>query len=238
MSWFSSADESAHYGSSVCILLQHYCRELGWEQAGVLELGSGDASAIADAVRVLPRLRVHSYDISASSVDQARENIAVRGVADRYTVEVGDFFERAHAAGGASPPTVIANPGYLPAPDCDIRMPELWGGPSGHDQVLELLKAGFEHVVTTVPSYSDPVATLETARDLGYRVVNFVAMGLDFGPYSSEPKVHAQIRRLCAEGRGWAGEDEYMVAVALFTRDPEFPGDRATHLLRVLQLQV
>ena len=85
-------------------------------------------------------------------------------------------------------------------------------------------------------SYSDPVGTVATAGDLGYRVVNFLAMGLDYGAYSSEPKVADHIRRLCAEGHGWAGEDGYMVAVALFTRDPDVPGDRADQLLRALQV--
>ena len=61
-------------------------------------------------------------------------------------------------------------------------------------------------------------------------------MGLDYGRYSSEPKVREHIRRICAGGRGWSGEDEYMVAVALFTQDPDIPGDRAPQLLRALQI--
>jgi hypothetical protein len=80
------------------------------------------------------------------------------------------------------------------------------------------------------------VTTLATAADLGYRVANFLAMGLDFGPYSSEPKVARHIRRLVGEGRGWAGERDYMVAVALFTRNAELPGDRADQLLGALQI--
>jgi hypothetical protein len=102
--------------------------------------------------------------------------------------------------------------------------------------VLRLLKAGYDNVVTAVASYADPGTTVRTAEDIGYRVANFLAMGMDFGPYSSEPKVARHIRRLCAEGRGWAGEDGYMVAVALFTRDPDVPGDRAGHLLHALQV--
>ncbi len=236
MSCFSSADESAHYGFSVCMLLQQYREQLGWEADGVVELGTGDAAAIADVVRSLPGLRVRSYDISAESVERARENIAARGVADRYTVELGDFFDRADSAGGLPVSTVIANPPYIPAPDREIRMPELWGGVHGNDLVLQLLKAGYQNVVVAVPSYSDPVTTVATAADLGYRVANFLAMGLDYGPYSSEPKVHEHIGRMCAEGRGWAGDDEYMVAVALFTRNPDVPGDRADQLLRSLQI--
>ena len=236
MSCFSSADESAHYGFSVCMLLEQYRSQLRWEEEGVVELGTGDATAIADVVRSLPELRVRSYDISAPSVETARANIAARGVADRYTVEVGDFFDQADSAGGAAVSTVIANPPYIPAPDRDILMPELWGGVHGNGLMLQLLKAGYETVIAAVASYSDPVETVRTAGDLGYRVGNCLAMGLDFGAYSREPKVRDHIRRLCAEGRGWAGEDEYMVAVAMFTQNPAVPGNRADQLLRALQL--
>jgi methylase of polypeptide subunit release factors len=236
VSCFDSADESAHYGFSVCMLLQQYRAQLGWEAAPVVELGTGDASAIADVVAGLPDLRVHSYDISADSVESARANIAGRGLSDRYTVELGDFFDQADAAGGEPVTTAIANPPYIPAPDRDILMPELWGGERGNDLTLQLLKAGYDNVITAVASYADPVTTVSTAADLGYRVVNFLAMGLDYGPYSSEPKVREHIRRIVAEGRGWAGDDEYMVAVALFTRDPAIPGDRSGQLLRALQL--
>jgi methylase of polypeptide subunit release factors len=235
---FSSADESAHYGFSVCMLLDQYRSQLRWEQDGVVELGTGDATAIADVVRSLPGLRVRSYDISAPSVETARANIAARGVSDRYTAEVGDFFDQADSAGGAAVSTVISNPPYIPAPDRDILMPELWGGVHGNDLILQLLKAGYDNVIAAVASYSDPAETVRTAGDLGYRVINFLAMGLDFGTYSSEPKVRDHIRRLCADGRGWAGEDEYMVAVALFTRNPDVAGDRADQLLRALQLPV
>jgi predicted RNA methylase len=236
MTCFSSADESAHYGFSVCMLLQQYRAQLGWAEQGVVELGTGDATAIAGVVLALPDLRVRSFDISAPSVERARENIAARGVADRYTVELGDFFDRADSAAGPQVSTVIANPPYIPAPDRDILMPELWGGVHGNDLVLQLLKAGYPNVVVAVASYSDPAGTLRTAADQGYRVANFLAMGLDYGPYSGEPKVREHIRRICAEGRGWSGDDEYMVAVALLTQNPGIPGDRATQLLRALQI--
>jgi predicted RNA methylase len=238
MTCFSSADESAHYGFSVCMLLEHYRSQLRWEENGVVELGTGDATVISDLIRSLPDLRVRSFDISASSVETARANISARGVADRYTVELGDFFDQADSAGGPEVTTVISNPPYIPAPDRNILMPELWGGVRGNDLVLQLLKAGYENVVTAVASYSDPEATVRTAGDLGYRVANFLAMGLDYGRYSNEPKVRDHIRRLCDAGHGWAGDDEYMVAVALFTRNPDIPGDRADQLLRALQLSI
>jgi methylase of polypeptide subunit release factors len=218
------------------MLLEQYRAQLGWEADGVVELGTGDATAIGDVVAALPELRVRSFDISATSVEAARGNIAARGIEDRYVVELGDFFDQADSAGGPQVTTVISNPPYIPAPDRDILMPELWGGVHGNDLVLQLLKAGYDNVIAAVASYSDPEATVRTAEDLGYRVANFLAMGLDFGPYSNEPKVRRHIRELCAEGRGWADENGYMVAVALFTRNPDVPGDRADQLLRSLQL--
>jgi methylase of polypeptide subunit release factors len=236
VTFFDSADETAHYAFSVRMLLARYREQLRWEDGGVVELGTGDAGLIADVVAVVPGLRVHGFDISATSVARARENIAARGVADRYTVELGDFFDQADAAGGLPVRTAIANPPYIPAPDRDILMPELWGGPYGNDSVLQLLKAGYESVITAVASYSDPAGTVRTAADLGYRVVNFLAMALDFGQYSSEPKVLAHIRRICAEGHGWAGEDGYMVAAALFTRSPDLRAERAPQLLKALQV--
>jgi len=234
VSCFSAADESAHYGFSVCMLLEQYRAQLGWDREGVVELGTGDATAIAEVVAGLPELRVRSFDISAPSVETARANIAARGLADRYTVELGDFFDSADSSGGPTVSTVISNPPYIPAPDRDILMPELWGGPRGNDLLLQLLKAGYDNVIAAVASYADPGDTVRTAADLGYRVANFLAMGLDFGPYSSEPKVRAHIRRLCAEGRGWADENGYLVAVALMTRNPDIPGDRGAQLLRAL----
>ena len=236
MSCFSSADESAHYGFSVCMLLEQYRRPLRWEEEGVVELGTGDATAISDVVASVPGLRVHSYDISAPSVARARANIAARGLADRYTVELGDFFDQADAAGGTPVSTVISNPPYIPAPDRDILMPELWGGVRGNDLLLQLLKAVYDNVIAAVASYSDPETTVRTAEDLGYRVANFLAVGLDFGPYSNEPKVRDHIRGLCAAGHGWADDDGYMVAVALFTRNADLPGNRADMLLKALQV--
>jgi|tagenome__1003787_1003787.scaffolds.fasta_scaffold20642737_2 methylase of polypeptide subunit release factors len=233
---FDCAEESAHYAFSVQLLLTQYAGVVPWRTEGVAELGSGDARAIAQVVEAVPELRVHGTDISATSVQRARETIAELGVADRYTVELGDFFGWAQSPAGREVSTVIANPPYIPAPDGDILMPELWGGWYGNELALRLLTAGFDHVLVALPSYSDPAATLTAAAGQGYRVANFLAMGLEFGTYSREPKVAEHIARLTAEGHGWAGEDSYVVAVTLLTRSPLVQRDRSTELLRALQL--
>jgi hypothetical protein len=234
--FFDCAEESAHYAFSVQLLLTQYASLVPWQAEGVAELGTGDARAIAQVVRAVPGLRVHGTDISPTSVERARQTIAGLDVTDRYGVELGDFFTWADSPAGRDVSTVIANPPYIPAPDGDIRMPELWGGWYGNDLVLRLLKAGFEHLLVALPSYSDPAATLGTAADLGYQVANFLAMGLEFGAYSREPKVAEHIAAITADGHGWAGEDSYVVAVALLTRSAALPRDRAPELLRALQL--
>jgi methylase of polypeptide subunit release factors len=169
-------------------------------------------------------------------VARARQIIAGLDVADRYTVELGDFFAWAGTAAGRRVSTVIANPPYIPAPDGDILMPELWGGWYGNDLELRLLTAGFDHLLVALPSYSDPAATLAVAAQQGYRVANFLAMSLEFGAYSREPKVAEHIARLAAEGHGWVGDDSYVVAVTLLTRSPLVQRDRSTEVARALQL--
>jgi methylase of polypeptide subunit release factors len=236
--YFECAEESAHYAFSVQLLLTQYAPVVPWQSEGVAELGSGDARSIAQVVRAVPGLTVHGTDISATSVARARQTIGALGVDDRYTVELGDFFAWADSPAGRRTSTVIANPPYIPAPDGDILMPELWGGWYGNDLVLRLLAAEFDHLLVALPSYSDPAATLAAAGKQGYQVANFLAMGLEFGAYSREPKVAEHIARLTADGHGWSGDDSYIVAVALLTRSPQVTRDRSTELLRALQLAV
>src|ERR1700709_2051662 len=153
--FFDCAEESAHYAFSVQLLLTQYAGVVPWQAEGVAELGSGDARAIAHVVRAVPGLTVHGTDISETSVARARRTIDGLGVADRYTVEPGAFFAGAESSAGGRVSTVIANPPYIPAPDGDILMPELWGGWYGNDLVLRLLDAGFAHPLVAQPRYSN-----------------------------------------------------------------------------------
>src|SRR3954468_10648559 len=107
--YFDCAEESAHYAFSVQLLLTQYAGVVPWQAEGVAELGSGDARAIAHVVRAVPGLTVRGTDISAASVARARQTIAGLDVADRYTVEHGDFFTWAESAAGGRVSTVIAN---------------------------------------------------------------------------------------------------------------------------------
>ena len=190
MTCFSSADESAHYGFSVCMLLEQYRSQLRWEEDGVVELGTGDATAISDVVAVAARTCGCAASTSARPRSRRPAPTSPRAGSPTATPSSSATSStRPTRPAGRRSRTVISNPPYIPAPDRDILMPELWGGVHGNDLVLQLLKAGYDNVIAAVASYSDPATTVRTAEDLGYRVVNFLAMALDFGPYSSEPKV-------------------------------------------------
>lgn len=232
---FVCPTESRHFGRAVDTLLRRHRDLLRWQTGGVLELGSGDAAAIADVVAGLPDLRVRGIDISATSVARARRNTAARGVADRYTVDHGDFFVLAGLGEPGGPRTVVSNPPYLPAPDGDLLMPELWGGPDGNSLVLRLLGALAPHLVLALAGYADPVTTLATAEALGYRVVDVVPEVHELGAYSREPKVATRIAELCAAGRGWTGRDTYGVGVALLSRQAGDAPDRRGDLLAALR---
>jgi len=232
---FDCTAESAHFACSLGLVLRQYARELDWADDGVVELGTGDARAVSEVLSGLPELAVRSWDIDAASVAAARQVVAEHGVAGRYTVEHGDFFA---GSAGSSARTVITNPPYLPAPDGDLQLPGLWGGPDGNALLLRVLEGPWENVVAAVASYADPVGTLQAAADAGFRVASFLAMPLELGHYSREPKVLRRIRELVDAGRGWADEDSYMVAVALLTRSPRIAGDRSAELARALQLPV
>ncbi|KQS65856.1 methyltransferase domain-containing protein [Modestobacter sp. Leaf380] len=233
--FFLCPPESQHFAAGVDTLLRRHRDLLRWDAGGVLELGTGDAAAIAEVVAGLPDLRVRGIDISATSVARARENTAAAGVSDRYTVEHGDFFDLAGLGEPGAPRTVVSNPPYLPAPDGDLLMPELWGGPHGNDLVLRLLGALAPHLVIAMAGYADPVTTLATAEALGYRVLDVVPEVHELGVYSREPKVLARIQELCAAGRGWIGEDSYAVAVTLLTRQHGGAPDRREDLLAALR---
>ena len=165
------------------MLLEQYRAQLRWAEEGVVELGTGDATAIADVVARPARTCACAATTSARRrvAAGAGQHRRARASPTGTRVELGDFFDQADAAGGPPVSTVISNPPYIPAPDRDILMPELWGGVHGNDLVLQLLKAGYDNVIAAVASYSDPGTTVRTAADLGYRVANFLAMGLDYG---------------------------------------------------------
>jgi methylase of polypeptide subunit release factors len=208
--------ESDFYAQCVqAFLLRNHRRHVPGRP--IMELGSGTGQAIARVLSTgdFPG-EIIGYELQAETCFYAQRSIAARGIA-AYQIVHGDFFE---AVGGKAVHCVISNPPYLPAPDDEISVPELWGGPDGSAVTRRLLNCGFELLVTTLSSFADPVGSVEFARDQGYRAADFAVRTIAFGTYSSEPKVRSQIDRLAADGRrAFVTPDRYSLACVLWTRD-------------------
>jgi hypothetical protein len=67
-------------------------------------------------------------------------------------------------------------------------------------------------------AYSNPVLTLQHARDEGYAVVDFLVTPLPFGTYSSEPKVRQWIDRMRKRGEAFFSPRMYFLAGVLFEK--------------------
>jgi SAM-dependent methyltransferase len=215
---FCDTAESEFYARSVKdFLLQDLGPLRGWP---IVELGTGTGEAIA---RVLQETsfpgEVHGYEIQTAACEYAREVTKRYGV-PQYQVFNRDFFTAVLDYPASS---VISNPPYLPAPDAEIDMPELWGGPDGSDVVRRLLGSGFAQLVTTLSSFSNPLATINYATRHGYRIADFAIRSMRFGRYSSEPKVRAHIEKLGNEKprKAFVTENGYCLATVLWTREAE-----------------
>jgi hypothetical protein len=81
-------------------------------------------------------------------------------------------------------------------------MPALWGGVDGANLTRDLLSAGFGSAMLMISAYSNPVRTLEHAREQGYVVADFLVQPLPFGTYSSQDIVVKHLQEM--KGRGEA----------------------------------
>jgi hypothetical protein len=92
--------------------------------------------------------------------------------------------------------------------------------PDGSRVLKRLLGSGFERLVVTMSSFSNPLAIIDCAARQRYKVVDFAVRTMTFGPYSSEPKVQERIERL-ASGRvrkAFTSGDRYCLAGVLWAR--------------------
>lgn len=85
-------------------------------------------------------------------------------------------------------------------------MPALWGGEDGANLTRQLLSAGFSSAMLLISGYSNPILTLQHARDQGYIVADFLVQPLPFGTYSSQPLVVEHLAAMRARGEAFYRE--------------------------------
>lgn len=87
-------------------------------------------------------------------------------------------------------------------------------------------------------AYSNPVLTLQHAREQGYAVEDFLCAPLPFGTYSSEPRVRQWITEMKCRGEAFYSQrGVYMLAAVLFKKRQPGAAEQADltdELLRVL----
>ncbi|KAL6753524.1 hypothetical protein V8C86DRAFT_3028720 [Haematococcus lacustris] len=174
----------------------------------VVEFGAGDGSPVIDALLKVGkqfRGRVHGFELNPMAANLARQRCNMLGLNNVYKVHHSCFFKGAESLKRDSA-WLVANPPYIPAPDNKILMPELHGGVDGATLTNELLGLGYPNAMLLVSSYSNPLGTLNHARSLGYIVSDFMVCPLQFGYYSSEPKVKNWIREMKTRGEAFFSE--------------------------------
>ena len=208
---FFCPEESNFYSYCLQSLVLNNC--LGSET--IIEFGSGDGSPVINSLNSTEFAgTVHGFEINSLSCALANERINVCGLSDKYTVHNRSLFDTNTPEGDY----LISNPPYLPAVDNKIYQPFLHGGVDGITVTKQLLSLGYKNVLAMIASYSNPVGVIDYALTNGYHIANFIISPLNFGYYSSEPKVKNRIEELKQDNMAFYSKNIYLLAGVLFTK--------------------
>lgn len=197
----------------------------------VIEFGTGDgAPVISGLLKTRFAGTIHGYELSASASEVARNRVKQYQLTDKYKVYNHCFFEGYESI---SANYLVANPPYIPAPDDRIYMPALHGGVDGATITNKLLSVGCKTVLLMISAYSNPVETIQHAIAEGYIVTDFMITPLQFGYYSSEPKVRDWISKLRDENKAFYSANIYFLAGVLFQKKSASKTDLSAELIKV-----
>jgi methylase of polypeptide subunit release factors len=197
----------------------------------IVEFGTGDGSPVIGALLKTDFLGVvHGYELNATACEVARKQTERYHITERYQIHNQCFFEGYSSLGATC---LIANPPYIPAPDDRIYMPALHGGVDGATLTNKLLTLGCDTAMLMVSAYSNPVETIQHAIAMGYSVSDFMITPLQFGYYSSEPKVRDWITELRKQNKAFYSANIYFLAGVLFQKRSRETVDLSTELIKV-----
>ncbi|MBW4596099.1 MAG: class I SAM-dependent methyltransferase [Brasilonema angustatum HA4187-MV1] len=224
---FSCPEESNFYSHCLENLVLRNCKK----SECVVEFGSGDGSPVINSL-LKNRFDgvIHGFELNSSAWKAANSTIDEYNLGHKYIIYNSSLFDFSQPEAEY----LVANPPYLPAPDNDIYMPLLFGGEDGATVTNELLSLGYDNVLLLVSSFSNPESTIHHARANGYHVKNFVVLPLQFGYYSSEPKVKKHIEELRENKMAFYSGDYYFLAGVLFQKSQESRVDLSKELAQVM----
>ena len=196
-----------------------------------MEFGSGDGSPVINSL-----LRnnfdgvIQGFELNTSAWKVANSTIDEYNLTNKYIIHNSSLFNSSQP----DAEHLVANPPYLPAPDDDIYMPLLFGGVDGATITNDLLSLGYENVLVLISSFSNPTSTLNLAKENGYCVQNFMVLPLQFGYYSSDPKVKNHIEELRKNNMAFYSGDYYFLAGVLFNKCQDSVVDLSNQLAQVM----
>lgn len=224
---FICPEESNFYSQCLDAMVLSDC---GRDEA-VIEFGSGDGLPVINSLlRTQFDGLIHGYELNQSACEMANSKIADREIDDKYVVHHACFFNSAKP----NARYLVSNPPYLPSVDDDIYMPLLHGGTDGSTITNQLLSLDYENVLLMVSSYSNPVDTIDRALEEGYYVTKFLVTPLQFGYYSSEPKVRNTIAKLRERNMAFYSENIYLLAGVLFQKPSQYTANLSDELVQIM----
>lgn len=223
---FFCPEESDFYSHCLETLVLKNC----FGSESIVEFGSGDGSPVLKALLRTDFIgTIQGFELNRSAYEIATSRIKEHKLSHSYILHNRCLFD------GAKPEAdyLISNPPYLPALDNKLYQPLLHGGIDGITVTQKLLSLNYPNVLTLVSSYSNPEGLINHALAAGYQVSDFAILPIQFGYYSSEPKVKRRIHELRQANQAFYSENIYLLAGVLFTQ--ETTDDLSTELLALLK---
>ncbi len=224
---FFCPEESNFYSNCLESFVLRNCQN----SESIVEFGSGDGSPVINSL-----LRnkfdgvIQGFELNTSAWKVANSTIDEYNLTNKYIIHNSSLFNSSQPEAEY----LVANPPYLPAPDNDIYMPLLFGGVDGATVTNELLSLDYENVLVLISSFSNPINTLNIAKQNGYYVQNFMVLPLQFGYYSSDPKVKKHIEKLQKNQMAFYSGNYYFLAGVLFKKSQESAIDLSNQLAQVM----
>lgn len=223
---FYCPEESDFYSQCIKELVLKQCKK----SEIIVEFGSGDGTPVINSLLETEfKGKIYGFELNESAYEVAKSNVRKYQLDSKYIVQNQSFFSSLNK----NAEYLISNPPYLPAIDNQIYQPLLHGGVDGSDIARKLLSLNYENVLLMVSSYSNPQSLVECAKSNDYSTGNFIITPLNFGYYSSEPKVKSAISEMQKKGLAFYSENIYLLAGVLFTRN-QVTVDLSSELIQIM----
>jgi methylase of polypeptide subunit release factors len=224
---FFCPEESNFYSHCLETLVLKNC----FNSESIIEFGSGDGSpVIKSLLRTEFEGTIHGFELNSLACQVANSKIKEYKLNGKYIIHNRCLFDSAKP----DATYLVSNPPYLPALDNKIYQPLLHGGIEGITVTKQLLSLNYQNVLVLVSSYSNPEGLINYALAKDYYVSDFMISPLQFGYYSSEPKVRDRIKELQRNNRAFYSKNIYLLAGVLFTKESASTGDLSTELVKLM----